>query len=234
MFDIPSGEFDRFSPYLQTYKKGAPIIVEGVQDDRGVFLLRSGKVGVFKKQGDGRGLITTIEAVNFFGEMSLISSGPRTVTIEALSDQVLAYSFRAAEVQALMYDPKWGYMLCSRLVMNLKNSNEQIAELVGQNAGLKKELQQFQDNTAEILNTVHSSHKAMITGTVLNAREYQYLMALNKLLENLVAKRLPAFKEKLSILSMAAWRNLNDEGIVPPLFYKYLDEIAKQDEKKRK
>ena len=234
MFDITSGEFDRFSPYLQTYKKGAPIIVEGVQDDRGVFLLRSGKVGVFKKQGDGRGLITTIEAVNFFGEMSLISSGPRTVTIEALSDQVLAYSFRAAEVQALMYDPKWGYMLCSRLVMNLKNSNEQIAELVGQNAGLKKELQQFQDNTAEILNTVHSSHKAMITGTVLNAREYQYLMALNKLLENLVAKRLPAFKEKLSILSMAAWRNLNDEGIVPPLFYKYLDEIAKQDEKKRK
>ena len=105
---------------------------------------------------------------------------------------------------------------------------------MGQNAGLKKELQQFQDNTAEILNTVHSSHKAMITGTVLNAREYQYLMALNKLLENLVAKRLPAFKEKLSILSMAAWRNLNDEGIVPPLFYKYLDEIAKQDEKKRK
>ena len=233
MFDIPSGEFERFSPYLQTYKKGAPIIVEGMQDDKGVFLLRSGKVGVYKKQGDGRGLITTIEAVNFFGEMSLITSGPRMVTIEAMSDQVLAYSFRAAEVQALMNDPKWGYMLCSRLVMNLKNSNEQIAELMGQNALLKKEQLQAQDNMLEILNTVHSSHKAMIMGTVLNAREYQYLTALNKLLENLVNKRLPGFKEKLSILSMTAWRSLRDEGIVPPLLFNHLEDVSKQNDKNR-
>jgi len=233
MFDIPDGEFERFNSFLQTYKKGAPIIVEGVQDDKGVFLLRSGKVGVYRQQGDGRGLITTIEAVNFFGEMSLVTSGPRTVTIEALSEQVLAYSFRAAEVQALMNDPKWGYMLCSRLVMNLKNNQEQIFELVGQNKALKKELEQVQENTLEVLITVHSTHKAMAAGTVLNAREYQYMIALNKLLENLLVKRLPGIKEKLSILPMAAWRRLNDEGIVPIILYKFLEETLKPSDKNR-
>jgi hypothetical protein len=145
---------------------------------------------------------------------------------------VVVYSFRAAEVQALMNDPKWGYMLCSRLVMNLKNSNEQISELVGQNKVLKKELQQTQERTLEIINTMHSSHKAMMAGTVLNAREYQYLNSLNKLLENLLDKRLPGFKEKLSILPINTWKKLNDEGIVPALLFKYLEEVLKSDKSK--
>jgi hypothetical protein len=227
MSDIPAGEFERFSAYLQTYKKGAPIIVEGIQDDKGVFLLRTGKVGVFKNQGDGRGLITTIDAVNFFGEMALLSSGPRTVTIEAMSEQVMVYSFRASEVQALMNDPKWGYMLCIRLVMNLKNSNDQIADLAMQNKILKKDLEQMKDTTLEIINTVHSAHKAMMAGTVLNAREYQYMTALNKLLENLLVKRLPGFKEKLAVLSLTTWRHLNDEGVIPSVLFSYLQDVLK-------
>jgi CRP-like cAMP-binding protein len=233
MSDIPAGEFERFNAYLQTYKRGAPIIVEGMHDDKGVFLLRSGKVGVYKNQVDGRGLIATIDAVNFFGEMSLVSSGPRTVTVEAVSDQVIVYNFRAAEVQALMNDPKWGYMLCSRLVMNLKNSNEQTADLAVQNKNLKKELQQIQDTTLDVLNTVHSVHKAMMAGTVLNAREYQYIIALNKLLENLLVKRLPGFKERLSLLSLTAWRHLNDEGVVPGILFTYLQDVLKQGDRNR-
>jgi CRP-like cAMP-binding protein len=233
MSDISTGEFERFSAYLQTYKRGAPIIVEGIQDDKGVFLLRMGKVGVFKNQGDGRGLITTIDAVNFFGEMALLSSGPRTVTIEAMSEQVTVYSFRASEVQALMNDPKWGYMLCTRLVMNLKNSNDQIADLAMQNKTLKKDLQQLKDTVLEIIIAVHSAHKALMTGTVLNAREYQYLTALNKLLENLLVKRLPGFKEKLTILPLTAWRHLNDEGVIPALLFTYLQDVLKPGDKNK-
>ena len=233
MSDIPAGEFERFNAYLQTYKKGAPIMVEGVQDDKGVFLLRTGKVAVFKNQGDERGLITTIEAVNFFGEMSLVSGGPRTVTIEAFSDQVMVYSFRASEVQALMNDPKWGYMLCSRLVLNLKNANEQIADLAMQNKTLKKELIHVQDNILDIINTMHSAHKAMITSTVLNAREYQYMMAVNKLLENLLVKRLPGIKERLKLLSLSAWRNLNEEGVVPGVLFNYLQDVLKPGDKNK-
>ena len=150
MFDIPSGEFERFNSFMQVYKRGTPIIVEGQQDDKGLFLLRQGRVGVYKQYDNDRELITTIDAVNFFGELSLVSSAPRTATVEALSDQVIVYGFRTSDVQVLLTNPKWGYLLCSRLIMNLKADNDQIVDLVEQNHDLKKELETNKNNSLEI------------------------------------------------------------------------------------
>jgi CRP-like cAMP-binding protein len=226
MFDIPSGEFERFSSYMQIYKQGAPIFVEGQQDDKGVFLLRYGRVGVYKQFEDERKLISTIEAVNFFGELSLISSGPRTVTIETLSDQVIVYGFRSSYVQALMANPKWGYMLSTRLIMNLKNANDQIVDLVSQNKVLKQELKLTQDHSVEIFSVLHDSHKAMMVGTIVNAREWQYISALNKLLENLVKQRLPELSEKLFAMTDSKWKQLHQDGSIPDILYNYIQEIS--------
>jgi hypothetical protein len=226
MFDIPSGEFERFSSFMQVYKQGAPIFVEGQQDDKGVFLLRHGRVGIYKQIDNERKLISTIEAVNFFGELSLISSGPRTVTVEALSDQVVVYGFRTTEIQALMANPKWGYTLYTRLIMNLKRSNEQIYDLVAQNKALKQELNLTQGHALEIFSVLHNAHKAMMVGTVVNAREWQYLKALNKLLESLVKQRFPELGDKLFTMTESKWEQLHQEGMIPDVLYRYIQDIT--------
>jgi CRP-like cAMP-binding protein len=225
MFDIPSGEFERFNSFMQVYKLGAPIFVEGQQDDKGVFLLRHGKVGVYKQFANERKMVSTIEAVNFFGELSLISSGPRTVTVEALSDQVVVYGFRTTEVQALMASPKWGYMLYTRLIMNLKNANEQIYDLMAQNKALKQELILTQDRSVEIFSVLNNAHKAMMVGTVVNAREWQYINALNKSLEILVKQRFPELGDKLYTISESKWAQLHQEGIIPDVLFRYIQDI---------
>ena len=102
-----------------------------------------------------------------------------------------------------------------------------------QNKTLKKELIHVQDNILDIINTMHSAHKAMITSTVLNSREYQYMMAVNKLLENLLVKRLPGIKERLKLLSLSAWRNLNEEGVVPGVLFNYLQDVLKPGDKNK-
>ncbi len=228
MFDIPSGEFERFNSFMQVYKRGAPIIVEGQQDDKGLFLLRHGRVGVYKQYGNERELITTIDAVNFFGELSLVSSAPRTATVEAISDQVIVYGFRTSDVQILLTNPKWGYLLCSRLAMNLKVGNDQVVDLVEQNRELKKELEIHKNNSLEIFSVLQDIHKAMMVGTVVNAREWQYINALNKLMNEMIGRHFPGFREQLYKITDTKWNELRREGIIPDFLYNYLQALKKK------
>ncbi|MCE1253737.1 MAG: cyclic nucleotide-binding domain-containing protein [Anaerolineae bacterium] len=228
MFDIPSGEFERFSSYMQVYKQGASIIVEGQQDEKGFFLLRFGRVGVYKNFGKERELITTIDAVNLFGELSLISSAARPATVEVLSDQVVVYGFRPADVQVLLTNPKWGYLLMTRLIMNQKLNNDQIVDLVEKNRELKQELENDQNKLQEIFSVLQNIQKAMLVGTVVNAREWQYLNALNKSMHALLSQRFPGLNERLLTINESKWKELRQEGLLPEILYTYIQEIMRR------
>ena len=60
---------------------GAPVVLEGDPGDS-FYLIRTGRVAVEK----GGRQVQTLEAGDFFGEVALLTEGPRTATVRALTD----------------------------------------------------------------------------------------------------------------------------------------------------
>ena len=71
---------------IQTYKPKANIVIEG-EPSRGLFVIVSGTVSVYKKDSNSSQLIrlSYLEDGGFFGELSLFDDAPRTATITAES-----------------------------------------------------------------------------------------------------------------------------------------------------
>jgi CRP-like cAMP-binding protein len=131
--DIPPDEARIFKPFTKIYQRGESIIIEGQKDDMGLFLLRVGSVCVYRKRLGGRDLISSIEAINFFGEMALLLNAPRSATVEASSETVVVYAFQTPDLNKLLSNPKWGQMLVERLCHDLRQSNTHLTELREEN-----------------------------------------------------------------------------------------------------
>ncbi|MBI9045663.1 MAG: cyclic nucleotide-binding domain-containing protein [Anaerolineaceae bacterium] len=142
---IPESELNNYAQYLRIYSKGKVIIREGQVDDQQVFLLRHGTVEIFKTIGKRQEILDRVEAVNFFGEMAVLSRQPRSATVVAASDPVVVYAINDPNLNAILSHPAWGKMLVGRIADSLGRMNREyeyvktrqdtqskrIAELIG-------------------------------------------------------------------------------------------------------
>jgi len=90
--DLENESIELLSKKMQVFKaeKGRLIISEGVTSQRIYFILE-GTVKVFRKTYKGRTEdICELSAPNYFGEMSIIDGGPRSASVKADSDVLLA------------------------------------------------------------------------------------------------------------------------------------------------
>ncbi len=124
-FGIPPEELEQFQQFVRIYSRGKVIIREGQDHDRRIFLLRHGEVEVCRYMGDQQQALGVIKAVNFFGEMAVISHKPRTATVIASSDVVVTYVFDSPNLAALLANARWGTMLVSRLVEDFQHRSEE-------------------------------------------------------------------------------------------------------------
>lgn len=70
--------------------RGDLLIAEGATSQR-IFFIIEGSVSVFRKNSKGRTEdICELAAPNYFGEMSIIDGGPRSASVKANADSVLA------------------------------------------------------------------------------------------------------------------------------------------------
>jgi CRP-like cAMP-binding protein len=139
-YEIPRDEINAFHPHIRIYPRGAVIISEG-ETDKSIYLLRTGKVGVFRQMGEREDQIATIEAVNFMGEMSLINNEPRSATIRVQSDQAMAYALTHPNLNLIFSSPRWSELLISRLTKNLAEQNTLYVAASAQVEALKSEIQ---------------------------------------------------------------------------------------------
>ncbi|WP_352420067.1 Crp/Fnr family transcriptional regulator [Proteiniborus sp.] len=73
----------------RTYKKGSAIIVEG-ENSENVFIIKSGKVKIFKTSSDGREIILDIKGKSkIFAEVTLFEGGTNPATVVALEDCII-------------------------------------------------------------------------------------------------------------------------------------------------
>lgn len=143
--EIPEEELQVFQSFLHIYSKGKTIVSEGEKGDQKIFLLRQGEVEVFKRVGEQQQSLGNIKAVNFFGEMAIVSRRPRTATIIASTDPVVLYEFDNPNLSAILGNHKWGALLIKRLAddleerhteyeqerMELKRLRTEISDMVG-------------------------------------------------------------------------------------------------------
>ena len=142
-FEVPLEEITYYRNDIRIYPQGGIIIREGDQE-QALYLLRAGTVEVFKGEGASREPMGRIEAVNIFGEMSMINDEPRSATVTAATDHVLVYRIATPNIHTILTNPMWGELLISRLCKNLARcieqrvaASEQVKELSAELARLK-------------------------------------------------------------------------------------------------
>ncbi len=139
-YGIPREEITSFRNFTYIYPGREVIIKEG-DHENALYLLRSGTVDVFKEAGASRELIGTIEAVNFFGEMSMINDEARSATVISTANNVVVYRIPNPNIQTILTNPKWAELLISRLCKNLARSLEQHMIVSEQVKQLRPELE---------------------------------------------------------------------------------------------
>lgn len=138
-FGIAPEEAASFHDIACAYTAGDTIIREGDQE-RALYLLRVGTVDVLKHSAVGDDAMDAIDAVNFFGEMSMINDEPRSATIVARSERVVVYRIPNPNIHTILTNPVWAELLISRLARNLARCVEQKVALGNQVITLQAEV----------------------------------------------------------------------------------------------
>jgi CRP/FNR family transcriptional regulator/CRP/FNR family cyclic AMP-dependent transcriptional regulator len=105
------------------------IVEEGLGGDY-MYVLREGQVKVTKLSADGREkILELLEAGDFFGEMSLLDSGPRSATVKTMREaRVLALS-RNDFLSLLRRSPDLAMAVIQELTRRLRHVDEQASSL---------------------------------------------------------------------------------------------------------
>jgi CRP-like cAMP-binding protein len=116
--DIPSMEIARLLKIAQDVvaRKGQPIVREGDPGD-GFFVIAKGEFEVRKRRGEGEGdaVLAKLGECSFFGEMSLVTYGPRAATVVCVEEGRLK-KFPTKAFEALLES---GDVIAYKVVRNM-------------------------------------------------------------------------------------------------------------------
>jgi CRP-like cAMP-binding protein len=224
---IPTDELQKFSQNLQTYHPGAEILVEGRTDDRAIYLLRKGQVGVFRMIGGDSKSLATIDAVNVFGEMALVSGGPRTATIRALTDDVLVYKFLHPDIHAVLANPGWGELLVKRLAANLKSTSDRLVSTEAELCQLQSKDANLSIHTLVLITAFSELVDHVADDVVVNSREWHFLNGLNAMTEQYLHDHLPDLYTQIEEYRLVALKRMSREPGLTALIRGMIAEISR-------
>ena len=109
---------------IKTLNKGMFIFKEGKQEDC-MYILHTGRVGMYTNyRSKEEVLLSTLEAVSFFGEMGIISDEPRNATAVVESSGATVEAISREELQNMIKKcPKKVYMILRDMSYRLRKLN---------------------------------------------------------------------------------------------------------------
>jgi len=126
----------------RSYATGDTIIREGEMGTE-MFIIQEGKVGVTKKIGDNEVFLATLGRGDFFGEMSLLESQPRTATVRALAPTKLV-TIRAGELlMKFRRDPTFAFEMLQRMSGRVRQLNDQVVQLMQHDQVTREDLRRL-------------------------------------------------------------------------------------------
>src|SRR5262245_15517819 len=128
---VSDADLERVASLLieRRFPKNKTIVEEGLTGDY-MYVLREGQVKVTKLSSDGREkVLELLEAGDFFGEMSLVDSAPRSASVKTMTAaRVLALS-RNDFLSLLRRSPDLAMAVVQELTRRLRQVDEQASSL---------------------------------------------------------------------------------------------------------
>jgi len=113
MVEVP---YDRF---IRAYAKEEVVFTEN-NPGKEMFIVRSGKINLYKERQDGRILLATVHPGEFFGEMSLVDNSPRSATAIAAEDTQLIVLDEPKFLYLLHHQPEFALVVMQKLCETLR------------------------------------------------------------------------------------------------------------------
>jgi CRP-like cAMP-binding protein len=231
-YKIPREEIASFQNCTYIYPNREVIIQEG-EREKALYLLRFGTVEIFKGAGESQELIGAIEAVNFFGEMSLVNDEARSATVISSTNDVVVYKISQPNIKTILTNPKWAELLVSRLCKNLAKSNE-LHMLAAEQAKVLRsdmELQKKEIENLISLNTQTARNIRLAVNGILHfqgivqrlaivgSKGWSYLNALTNVTRALISHYIPNLDE-------------SDKTVEVNVIREYLSELSQDEHNK--
>ena len=117
-----------FKEVGKEFPKGTVVFTEGDLGSE-MYLICSGEVKLTRKTPKGEVVLATLGFGEFFGEMSVITNKPRTITAETVSDCRLNVISKDILETLVSSNPLVALSILKKLVLRLENAYDQIGEL---------------------------------------------------------------------------------------------------------
>ncbi|MBM4053425.1 MAG: cyclic nucleotide-binding domain-containing protein [Planctomycetes bacterium] len=111
-----------FSKETHRFKKD-DIIFNEHDEGNEMYFIDSGRVKIIKKFGDNEGILTILDAGDFFGEMSLITGNKRTASAIALTDCKLRVMDKKTFEENLSNDTQFAKKLLETLALRIEETD---------------------------------------------------------------------------------------------------------------
>ena len=113
MIEAPYGRF------IQAYAKDQVVFTEN-NPGKEMFIVRSGKIHLYKERQDRRIPLATVHPGEFFGEMSLVDISPRSATAIAAEDTQLIVLDEPKFLYLLHHQPEFALVVMQKLCETLR------------------------------------------------------------------------------------------------------------------
>jgi len=115
--------------YTKVFREGEIFFFEGELGEE-MFIIQSGKVGVYKKVQNLNKEIATLKAGDFFGEMSIILNEPRSATLKALEETNTIIINKDTFTQMLSENNRIALKMVEALAIRIKETDEKLKKMM--------------------------------------------------------------------------------------------------------
>jgi len=115
---------------IREYKPGEIIIQEGTPGEE-IFIIKEGKVRIFKTINEEKVELAILGEGEILGEMSLLLNLPRSASVEAVEKTKTAVYNRFDFLDLIRGTPDFAYQMLKKFAARLQNANTIIGKLQG-------------------------------------------------------------------------------------------------------
>jgi CRP-like cAMP-binding protein len=210
-----SNELEKYAEKEHIFQKNDPILVEHVESDNSIYLLRQGSVGVYRTVDGVEVLIDCIDAVNFFGELEMYHAGPRLGTVRVLSTSAVIYQFLRSDIPDVLSTPGLNELLVMRLSQDLGDfSNRFVKNETGINRLLVEKESTIQ-NLTYLFKAIFQVLTVLSQAGLFSNREIGYMQAIIKMTKKYLAVKAPEFSFHLEKDDTRSFRKMYEEDLIP-------------------
>lgn len=115
--------------FEKSYEDGEIIIREG-DYNREMYIIQEGQVVITKHVGDKDVMLATMNKGDFFGEMSLLESEPRSATVRSIGRTKILAIKSGGFLLKIRRDPTFAFEMLQRMSCRIRDHHKRLARVL--------------------------------------------------------------------------------------------------------